>query len=386
MQPQNFQLPANVLIKHPSLIGVIPPLLRLPSNPNVPLSIDGFFDDLNKFVTNFNYKGYYHNPEHFQDVERRIETDLYTIEDEFGYKFSPEERLIAKAFARGHDAVHNGKRPKDEHYFLTVNKICELYGIDTASLTWRRKIKEAINFGINEDIELTGEQRAKITFFDRPIALSEEEMTAIVVDALAYRNGFSFEDRCTLAGMIQATEFKRSMKDGQPWFKWPRTQLEVIGKLADMGNFCDGIHNWLDTSTKINMEVPWFNGTSALDFIKEELHFIDNLLAPVLDKTKMRVLHPNGEIGEPFIPTNYLEAVKEKRDFVAKLHDEIEGLIKAGLHNLGERMSKDLKELLRIIRPALAKTDRSLEDETHPVTIATDQQIETITKPSALTR
>ena len=366
----------QLILDHPSLIGVIPPALRFKNDrpENIPFNAKGFFDDLNDFLESFDHVGEYHNPSHFEDVKNRFINDLQNIADFFHTELISKIPLLATAFSLGHDCVHNAYGKRQPTFEMSIKTICEFYGFDSEDPKTQKKVMDAINFGINQDNELTNGERALVSNPDEVIALSEEEMSAIVVDSFAYRNGFDFETRCLLAGMFQATEFKRSMDDGLPGFKWPRTQMELMAKLADLGNFCDEINEWLEISTKVNIEVPWFNGTTALDFIEEELHFINNYLRPVLDPQNLPiVIDANGNSTRAKVPELYLSAVAEKEDHMLKLKAEIEAIILAG--NPGTSIppySEDLEEFLRIIRPALAKTDPELADPLNPIQLASE--------------
>lgn len=371
MSKPTLEFSAEVIEKHPSLKGVVPPMLRLTGSVkemNIPLDIDGFFEDLDHFIKEFGYMGEYHTPEHFVDVEQRFLRDLEFLKGKHQSEFDDRDLLRAKMAARSHDVAHNAYGKRQPAYFLTVNSICALYGFAPNGSHMVPSIIEAMNVGIEEDNALNNGSRPLVTGADDPIGLSEEEMSQIIEDAFAFRNGFSFDFRCEISGMIQATEFKRSMVDGKPDFKWPRTQMELLMKLADIGNFCEQVSSWLDTSVKVNTELPFFTGTTALEFINEELFFINTYVKPVLDaKNQPTILDIDGNHIPARVPDYYYTSIEEKERYLLHLRSEIERITEQ--IELGNELpeSKELSEFCEAIRPALGKTDPRLLDQEVPV-------------------
>ncbi len=358
--------PTETIEKHPSLIGVVPPLLRINSTMtkvNIPLNISGFFEDLKSFQNEFGYDGQYHNPAHFEDVERRISKDIKHLKRKFPGEFGDREILQAHIAARSHDIVHNAYGKHSPSYTLNANQICALYGFAPNDSHMLPLIIEAMNAGIEEDNRINLGERASIRDGDEPIGLSEEEMSQIVQDAFAYRNGFDFDFRCEISGMVQATEFKRAMNVDKPGFKWPRTQMEYLLKLADIGNFCEQIDTWVETSTRVNTELPFFTGTNAREFINEELTFIDTYVKPVLDvDNQPRIIDVEGQFVPIRIPEYYVTLILEKENFLKELRAEIDTIAIAQQSGEEVAESKELKKFKEAIRPSLAKTDKRLSD------------------------
>jgi len=380
---------------HPSFQGVVPPLLRIQACSkkakilNIPLDVNGFYEDLLGFIERFGHKGEYHNHEHFVDVAQRFKTDLEFLKKKYPSEFDDLDFLKAEMASRSHDAVHNAYGKHDPAFTLSANQICALYGFAPNNSHMLGQIVEAINFGIEEDNRLNGGTRPTIskkkTNGDEPITLSEEEMSQIVQDAYAYRNGFSFDLRCEISGMLQATEFKRSMIEGQPAFKWPRTQMELLMKLSDIGNFCDPTDHWIATSTRVNTELPFFKGISAIGFINEELFFINTYVKPVLDpKNQPTIEDVSGDRIPARVPDYYLTSIVEKENFLLRLRSEIESITEAKDAGIEIDESNELKQFKEAIRPALAKTDNRLNDPKVEVPLVAGESPELQTHPAEL--
>ena len=376
-----YEISPDLKVRHPSLLGVIPPGLRcaghLKSRRNIPESIPGFFNNLAHFVENFGYDGAYHNPDHFNDVDLRFADNIKYLQQKYPGEFSERDYVAASMFAQGHDCVHNAER--NIAYVLTVNGICTLYGYPDDNHS-RIAVHDAMNYGNAEDNKANNGNRPLVPSWDEPIELSEEEMAAIVVDAIAYSNAISFETRCQVSGMIQASELKRSQTNGQPGFKRPRTQMEVLARLSDIGNFCDDIEPWLETSVNINVEVPWFTGTDVLSFIEEELHFINHYAKAMLETENIPLLRlVDGHELRARIPDYFPLRIREKEEYLLAMKERINEL-RAGdprqelLANPANTPQRDIDDqlgrLAGIVRPALAKNNPALADPATPVPLA----------------
>jgi|GEM_PF-6489318 len=367
MAKPNLAFAPEVKGRHPSLQGVVPPMLRIHgkiAEINIPLNVNGFFEDLQHFQDEFGYEGEYHNPEHFLDVERRIVEDIEKwLRKKFPGEFGDREVLQARMAAKAHDAAHNAYGKHSPAYSLSTNQICALYGFAPNDSHILPLMIEALNAGIKEDNEINSGNRPTVSNGDELVGLSEEEMSQIVQDAFAYRNGFDFDFRCEISGMIQATEFKRSMNGDEPGFKWPRTQMELLVKLADIGNFCDPVDRWISISTKVNTELPFFTGTNAREFINEELAFINTYVKPLLNPNNRPLIRDvDGELIPARIPDYYLTSIKEKENFLKRLRQEIDEITIAIQSGEGIKESEELSKFKEAIRPALAKTDKRLKD------------------------
>src|SRR5690606_34091892 len=145
-----------------------------------------FFEDLRNFIEAFEHKGEYHNVDHFIDVDQRFVKILDEIQNQHPGEITTEDYLLAKMFALRHDSVHNAHR--NVPFTLSVKDIDELYGYSTKNYRILKAIKESLNTGIVEDMTITGDERPGVETYTEAISLSEEEMAAIVVDALAYKN------------------------------------------------------------------------------------------------------------------------------------------------------------------------------------------------------
>ncbi len=354
----------------PSLIGVIAPGIRLEKilgkNPNRPENIEGFFADLDNFIRGFNYPGFYHSPSHFLDVENRFFWIMDMIEETSGFEFSAQDRLLAKIFSKGHDCVHNATKSKEQKFYLSVESICELYGLEPTEDTLRHLLN-ALNVGIEEDNDLSGAYREPITSTSEPITqLSDEEMSAIVVDAFAYKNGFDISLRIKTHGLIQASEVSRSLNPActGPGFKWPRTHLELIAKLADLGNFTQDIDSWLKASTNAFVEQDRFKGTTAIEYVDAEIEFLELIVENMLKPENLPRYEWDDNVIAVYIPKYFSEKLTEKLDYLHKIELEILRF------NPENGFSADLRNFLSHIRPALEKNDLALSNPTSEVTLS----------------
>lgn len=335
---------------------------------NIPLDINGFFEELKSFMEDLGYPGAFHNIDHSDDVERRFHRDLLYLKNKYPGEFDDREFLMASMASMSHDCIHNAYGQRQPPIVMTANSICELYGLDLNDSHMRLRIIEAINIGIDQDNQSTNSERKKVTDPDATIAMSEEEMSQIVQDAFAYKNGFAFEFRCDISGMVQATESKRSMSEGKPGFKWPRTQMELLMKLADIGNFSEPIDVWLSACDKAITELPFFAGTSALEFVNEELVFINTYVKPALDVEN----HPtftdlDGKEIPVRVPDYYYTSIDEKERYLFRLKAEIEATFLLEATGDKPQESQELKQFKEAIRGALGKTDKRLLDPKNPV-------------------
>lgn len=175
------------------------------------------------------------------------------------------------------------------------------------------------------------------------------------------------------------------MIEGQPAFKWPRTQMELLMKLSDIGNFCDPTDHWIATSTRVNTELPFFKGISAIGFINEELFFINTYVKPVLDpKNQPTIEDVSGDRIPARVPDYYLTSIVEKENFLLRLRSEIESITEAKDAGIEIDESNELKQFKEAIRPALAKTDNRLNDPKVEVPLVAGESPELQTHPAEL--
>lgn len=328
--------------QHPSLLGVVAPALRFnayrfPNSEKLILKPARRFEYAHamfkKFQSTFEYKGKYHIPPHFGDVEVRFLESLKQLSG-FGYKVDKEKIELAKIFAIAHDIVHNAG--KIHPYYLTVTRIAKLYGFDLPNDEVLEEIKNSLNYGIQEDNDISlWEQeisardekfvpRKLIKSYNGKIDLSVEEMSAIVTDAILYKCGYTMRQRRIMSGLIQATEFLRSLTpEGNPGIKFPRTQYELIAKLADMGSFYGSIEEWLKLSVDFILEAAKDLIKTPKDFIEFGRNFLNNFVKPILTlKNLPPASNKNGSNEKAIVPPMCLAGIDEKLSYFETIINE----------------------------------------------------------------
>ena len=388
--PNKYELQLQILKQHPSLIGVIPPVLRFDAIKylNVPdlrayrarYRLDRAYQLIEEFQDHFAYEGKYHVPIHFLDVEARLLDDIENLRI-IGIKFSLEKIALAKIFSRTHDIVHNAG--KEIPYFLTVKKIANLYGFDSNCNKVLQEIMCAINFGIEQDniyslaehnsdsnSDSKFEPRELIDTYHDHIKLSDEEMSGIVADSILYKCGFSDKERRILSGLIQATEFRRSFTVvGKPGIKFPRTQFELLAKLADIGSFYGSTEKWLKLSLDLIQETFAGKKMSPLDFVDFELEFFNSFVKLVLKDENLPIVRSsNGLLQKAIVPQTFVREVRVKLEYLEDLRQElvklpedittgIIDLTKETLSNIRAIASDKLNGFLDLVLPALNVTN-----------------------------
>lgn len=376
----NLSVSPELQRQHPSLQGAIPPFLRFGDKyhkQNIKQDIRGAKKELMLFINKFGHSGQYHNLEHFNKVNEYISTAIRTVMESHPGIFSEQDLIAGEIFAYGHDCVHNGAR--EIPYTLNLLSIGELYGFNYSNVWIHDHLRGAINFGILEDNNITNGNRKLIVSNTEPIELSEEEMSSIVTDSILYRNGIGFDLRCKISGMIQATEFRRSMEDGHPGFKWPRTALEVIAKLSDMGSFCEDINTWLRVCSNIYLENPSYKVNDALSFVELESDFINNFLKPIFNPNFIpKVIGYEDDSIPPYIADYFYQKIVEKEEFLSRIKTLIENADQnlSQLSNSGIDTDDELTRLSQAILPVLQKNNLSLEGEKNPIPLASPRIIE----------
>ena len=380
-----FAFSAAVKKSHPSLIGVVPPALRFNADKYAnrerqkrrqQSKIKTAFQMIKQQQASFKYEGKYHIIPHFGHVEERFVNDLQQLE-RFGIKFDMQKYNLAKLFARTHDIVHNAG--KEKPYFLNVKKIADLYGFDSSDENVLKDILGSLNFGFEEDNKITAElyrkyglsdaeveYRPMVKTFREKLKLSEEEMSAIVADAILYKSGFSHKDRRILAGLIQATEFKRSLIDGKPGIKFPRTQFELVAKLSDMGSFYGSVEEWLQLSVDFILETkPSIK--SLRDFLKFELAFFELFVKPVIEEHNLPdVRISNGKIIKAIVPQVCIDGINEKIEFIKNALQELDELAANSItevtdstgniiSGISSKLSSAMKRMIEIVKPTIAE-------------------------------
>ena len=107
--PNKYELQLQILKQHPSLIGVIPPVLRFDAIKylNVPdlrayrarYRLDRAYQLIKEFQDHFAYEGKYHVPIHFLDVEARLLDDIENLRI-IGIKFRIIQSIIIQVGAK----------------------------------------------------------------------------------------------------------------------------------------------------------------------------------------------------------------------------------------------------------------------------------------------
>ncbi len=99
--------------------------------------------------------------------------------------------------------------------------------------------------------------------------LSNEERSAIRADRYAKSAGFSLRQRVTLYGLIIGTTFFDPLIQ-------PKTHLEKLLVIADLGGFCESSMEWIRQSLHVTQEKPQDQRAASLeDWYYEQLRFLD---------------------------------------------------------------------------------------------------------------
>lgn len=339
---REYEFNASTKTRNPSLVGFVAPGLRFNVDKYVLRTMKNIapekkairaFNMIQEYQDDFNYEGKYHIPPHFLDVEQRFLSSLKYLA-KFGLKVDNKKITLAKIFARTHDIIHNAG--KEEPYFMTVVSIAKLYGIDVNDRQALEEIKESINFGLKEDNdicqwdhEICGRQskfvkRPLVDSYTSKIFLSDEEMSGVVADAVLYTCGFAASERRIIWGWIQATEFARSLTpEGNPGIKFPRTQYELIAKLADMGSFYGSIEEWLRLSVDFILENAKAAITTPFEFIEFEYNFFRNFVQPILrleNLPNLRVINCKDE--KAIVPEVCIVGMQDKLRYLDQVRKE----------------------------------------------------------------